>query len=332
MDLSGPDVHQILEYRTTTAIARLLPTGLLMIFASLFIFVMADPGREPVATYLGVPLALAAGIALVGVTLWARSRPGKPIYTLSPAGIRYRIPWVKEFLIPWREIQGVDTINIVTQQPSFVWLFVDHLQPPYRNTFFFDDVTVVLVSKQFYNSQIFVRSYFLRGPGWKANFIPKGKLVQAALQHTLVSVEPQALRQAVEARWHAFRDQAAAERTRTSVPAAGHSSAQITAASCAAPGSNVVAMGDNPRTISRWDAVKIIVLLLGIASLLFNIAGFWQLPGQSEEREARAKARAERTYWEELHKRTLEEDKKRDAEEKERQRDFDETMRKAFGG
>ncbi len=149
--------------------------------------------------------------------------------------------------------------QIVTQQPSFVWLFVDHLQPPYRNTFFFDDVTVVLVSKQFYNSQIFVRSYFLRGPGWKANFIPKGKLVQAALQHTLVSVEPQALRQAVEARWHAFRDQAAAERTRTSVPAAGHSSAQITAASCAAPGSNVVAMGDNPRTISRWDAVKIIV-------------------------------------------------------------------------
>jgi hypothetical protein len=335
MNLSGPDVHQILEYRTANAIVRLLPTGLLMIFLALFIFVLADPGREPVATHLGIPLVLVAGSAVIGVALWTRANPGKPLFTLSPAGIHYRIPWVKELLIPWREIQGVDSINIVTQQSSLAWLFVDNVQPPYRNTLFFIDVTVVLVSKQFYDSQIFVRSYFLRGPGWKANFIPKGDLVQTALHHALVSVEPKALRQAVEVRWHAFRDQAAAAPTRTSVPAAGYSGAQITAASGAASTSNVVAMGDNPRTISRWEATKIIVLLIGIATLLFNIVGLWQLPGQSEGREAsaqaRAKARAERTYWEDLHRRTLEEDKKRDAEEKERQRDFDETMRKAFG-
>ena len=278
MNPGGPDVHQILEYRTATAIVRLLPTGLLMIFLGLFIFVLADPGREPVATYLGIPLVLMTGSAVTGVTLWTRVNPGKPLFTLSPAGIHYRIPWVKELLIPWREIQSVDTINIVTQQSSLAWLFVDNVQPPYRNTLFFDDVTVVLVSKQFYDSQLFVRSFFLRGPGWKANFIPKGDLVQTALHHTLVSVEPKALRQAVEARWHAFRDQAAAAPTRTSVPVAGHSSAQITAASDAAPKSNVVVMGDNSRTISRCEATKIIVLLIGIAALLFNIVGLWRLP------------------------------------------------------
>jgi hypothetical protein len=226
MNLSGPDVHQTLEYRATTAIVRLLSAGLLAIFLGLLIFVLVDAKHEPVTTYLGIPLVLLTGSALIGVALWARARPGKPIYTLSPAGIHYRIPWVKEFLIPWREIQGVDAISIMTEQWLPTYLFLENYSGPYRWTSIFRDVTVVLVSKQFYDSQIFVRSYFLRGPGWKANFIPKGALVQSALHHTLVSVEPQALREAVEARWHAFRDQAAAGPTRTSVPAAGHSSAQ----------------------------------------------------------------------------------------------------------
>jgi hypothetical protein len=278
MNSGKPDVNQILEYRTATAIVRLLPTGLLLIFGSLFIFVLTDPGREPVTTYLGIPLVFVTGIAVIGVALWTRANPGKPLFTLTPAGIHYRIPWVKELIIPWREIQGVDTINIVTHRSTLAWLFVDSVKTPYRHTLYYYDVTVVLVSKQFYDSNIFVRSFFLRGPGWKANFIPKGDLIQTALHHTLMSVEPKALRQAVEARWHAFRDQAAAAPTRTSVPAAGHSSAQITAASDAAPKSDVVAMGDNPRTISRWEATKIIVLLIGIAALLFNIVGLWRLP------------------------------------------------------
>jgi hypothetical protein len=279
MDLSGPDVHQTLEYRTTSVVVRRLPTGLLMIFLGLFIFVLADPGREPVATYLGIPLVLAAGSALIGVALWARANPGKPLFVLSPAGIYYRIPWVKEFLIPWREIQGVDAIDIVMPPSWPAILFSSNYPSMYGSTLIFPDVTVVLVSKQFYDSQIFVRSYFLRGPGWKATFIPKGTLVQTALHHTLVSVKPQALRQAVEARWHAFRDQTAAGPPRTSVPAAGRSSAQTKVTPYVAPKLNVVAMGDDPRTISRWEATKIIVLLIGIAALLFNIVGFWRLPG-----------------------------------------------------
>lgn len=279
MNLSGPDVYQTLEYRRTTAIARLLSTGLLLIFLGLLLFILADPGRKPVVKYLGVPLILVIGSATIGVALRARASSGKPIYTLSPAGIHYRIPSLKEFLIPWREIQGVDTINIVTPPWLPTYLFMNGYPSLYARDSMFSDVTAVLVSKQFYDSRIFVRSYFLRGPGWRANFIPKSDLVQAALHHTLVSVEPKALRQAVEARWHAFRDQTAAEPTWTSVPAAGHSGAQIKGASDVAPSSNVVAMGDNPRTMSRWEAIKIIALLIGIAALLFNIAGLWRLPG-----------------------------------------------------
>ena len=279
MDPSDPDVYQTLEYRRTTAIARLLSTGLLLIFLGLLIFVLADPGSEPVATNLGIPMVLVSGSVTVGVALWARTNSGKPIYTLSPAGIHYRIPWVKEFLIPWHEIQGVDTINIVTPPWLPAYLFMNGYPSLVARTSMFSDVTVVLVSKPFYDSQIFVRSYFLRGPNWKANFIPKGTLVQAALHHILVSVEPKALRQAVEALWLAFRDQMAAGSTRSSVPAAGHSSVEIKVAPDPPPKANVMAMGDNPRTISRWEAIKIIALLIGIVTLLLNIVGLWRLPG-----------------------------------------------------
>ena len=190
-----------------------------------------------------------------------------------------------------------------------------------------------LVSKQFYDSRIFVRSFLLRGPGWKANFIAKDALVQVALHHELVSVEPQPLREALEARWLAFRDQPVPTRTSVPhVPAAGsNADAPDNVAARVAPKSDVVAMGDNPRAMSRWEIVKIIVPLIGIAVVLTNLAGLWEMPGQDKERETRAKAREERKYWEDSARRRKEETRKREAEDKERQRDFDETMRRAFG-
>ena len=90
-------------------------------------------------------------------------------------------------------------------------------------------------------------------------------------------------------------------------------------------------MGESPRRIPRWDAVASVALLIGIAAAATNIAGLWDLPGQTQDRVARAKARAERQYWEESSKRMKEEWKKREADEEERRRQFDETMRRAFG-
>lgn len=328
----GHDVHQTLEYRTATAIVRLLPTGLLLVFLGLFIFALVDPDREAVGTFIGIVLCLVTGSALIAVALWTRSNSGKPIFTLSPAGIHYRIPWVKELLIPWREIRGVDTIDVETGYWSF-YSYRRGFTIPNYHAMIFRNVTVVLLSKQFYDSRIFVDSFFRRGPGWKANFIPKGSLVQMALHHELVSVEPQALREAVEARWQAFRDQPVATRTSVpGVPAAGSpAGAPGRAAARSAPTSDVVAMGDNPRATSRWEAVKIIAPLIGIVAVATNLAGLWEMPGQGRERDKRTKLREERKYWVESVRRSREESRKREAENKERQRMLDETMRRAFG-
>ena len=215
MNVSGADVRETLEYRAAAEIVRLLPTGLFLIFAGLFIFVLVDLDREP-WTLIGIVLCWVFGIGVTGVALWTRYNPGKPLFALSPAGIHYRLPWVKELLIPWREIHAVDTIDVATGYWSLLWY--TRIPTPRYNAIKFRNVTMISVSKQFYEEQIFIDSFFLRGPGWNANFIPKGELVQAALHHELVSVEPQALRQAVETRWRAFRDRPAAAPAGTSVP------------------------------------------------------------------------------------------------------------------
>ena len=273
---------------------------------------------------------------MAGFALWRRVNPGKPLFALSPDGIRYRIPLVKEILIPWQEIQDVDTIDIEAGYWSFLW-FTQFPTPRY-NTWVARDVAVILLPKPFYDRRIFVDSFLLRGPGWKANFIPKGSLVQMALHHELVSVAPRSLREAVEARWLAFRRPAATP-ARTSVPSAGPSGmapqsnpgVPKTTAARAAPTSDVIAMGENPKAMSRWEATKIIVLLIGIAIVLTNLTGLWQLPGQAQELEARAKAREERQYWEESARRRKEESKRLEAEDKERREEFERDMRRVFG-
>jgi multidrug transporter EmrE-like cation transporter len=214
MNAGGQDINQTLEFRTATAMARLLPTGLLLIFLGLSIFVLADADIKRIGTLVAV--CLVAGSAVVVVALWRRINHGKPLFTLSPEGIHYRIPWVKAFNIPWSEIQAVDTVDIEIGY----WSILDRRTlisiPDYYEVTYYN-VTVVLVSKQFYDARMSVASFWLRGPVWKAVFLPRGELVQVALHHELVSVAPRLLREAVEARWLAFRDQPA----RTSVPGAG---------------------------------------------------------------------------------------------------------------
>ena len=304
MNVSAQDIHQALEYRSTTAIVRLLPTGLFVIFLGLVLLALSAYDRD-VWTLIGIVLCLGVGIALVGLTLWRRWNSGKPLFRLSPAGIHYRIPMVKEVLIPWQEIQGVDTIDIEAGYWS-IWS-AQSLNLSYK-TWLVRDVTVVLLPKSFYDRRIFVGSFLLRGPGWNANFIPKGALVQMALHHELVSVEPRPLREAVEARWLAFRDGPAD----------------------AAPASGAVAMGDDPKAMSSWEATKVMVPLIGIAIMLANLIGIWDLPGQDKVREVRTKARAEQKDWADSIRRNREESRKLEAEQKELRRQLDEDMRRMF--
>lgn len=326
MNAGNHDINQTLEFRTATAMARLLPTGLLLIFLGLSIFVLADADTRRIGTLTGVVVCVIAGSAVVAVALWRRFYSGKPLFTLSPDGIHYRIPWIRAINIPWSEILGVGTIDIETGY----WSILDrrHLVsiPDYYEVTY-PNVTVVDVSKQFYDARISVVSFLLRGQGWKASFIPKGELVQVALHHDLVSVEPRLLRDAVESRWLAFRGRPA----RTSVPGAGVTRGNADARNRTARKSDVVAMGPDPAAMSRRQAAINTALVIAIAAVLANLAGLWDLPGQNVVREAGAKKRAEQKYWADSVKRNREESKRLEAEQQELRRQLDEDMRRVFG-
>jgi hypothetical protein len=318
MNVSGPDVHQTLEYRADTAIVRLLPVGLALLFLGLLTFALFDADRPSAETVVAAYVLVAAGVGITAFALWRRSNRSMPVFVLSPIGVHYRIPWVKEFVVPWREIQGIDTIEVT----SWNWSL------RHSGTMTFSDVTVVLVSKQFYETHIFIDSLFLRGPGWGNIFIPKDALVQVALHHELVSVAPRALREAVEARWHAFRhqpprsDDIPAKPARASVPAviAGWRKKIGRSDAAARPGPGIP-MGDNPKAVSVWEALQIIVPLIGIAIVLSNLLGLWATQGQ-------IKAREERKKWEEWNRQQQEFQKKLDEEQKERDRRFREMFRR----
>lgn len=316
----GRNLHKTLAYSSANVLAGLLPTGLLLILIGLAILILVDTSSKQAQwdDRIVIILCLFTGVAVVVFALWTRTRTAKPLFTLSPAGITYRIPWVRQVLVPWSEIEAVNSIDIVTKLWSPAWLFLSFPHRMYMITVHLD-VTVVLVSRPFYDKHIFVDSYFRRGPGWVATFIPNGEQVQIALHHDLVSVERSVLRQAVKSRWLAFRDQTA--------------EAQAAENAAASPGArpDVVAMGHGPRRLSRFQVVQIAVLLAGIAGALANVAGLWQLEGQGEARQARARDAEEHRYWEDAQRKMREEATRREAADKERQRETDETMRRAFG-
>lgn len=185
------DIDRTLAYSGRKMSRKFLWIGLLLLGLGGFLAYVQPSSFDTKDT-----LMLAATLVLgAGITLYALVRlltPGKPLLTLSPSGLRLRIEWVKEFVIPWREVKGVDTVEISGRV---------------RGTLItFSGVTVVQVSRAFYDRHIHVNSWLLRGPGWDFNFIPKGHMVQVALHHEALPATAAELRDAVEARWHAFRD------------------------------------------------------------------------------------------------------------------------------
>jgi hypothetical protein len=101
----------------------------------------------------------------------------------------YRIPATKEVFVPWHEGQGMESIDISGTN----WLGLK-----------FRNVTVALVSKSFYDANIFIDSVFKRGQYWRYQFIPKGDMVQIAVHYELQAIPAAEVREAVESRWRAF--------------------------------------------------------------------------------------------------------------------------------
>jgi hypothetical protein len=307
MDAAEQDVHQTLEYRGDATIAGLLPFGLMLCFLASLVLALDDrpDGRLIAAVCIVAP----AGIGLIAAALWRRRRPGRPMFVLSPRGVHYRL--ASEYvLVPWREIQGIDSVDVRS------WNF----SIGRSRTVTFCNVTVILVSRKFYETHILL-PFWRRGPGWRATFIPKGGMIQFALNHELVSIEARALRAAVEARWHAFRSQPTAgdmpaPPARTSVP---HVRARTRIADAALPPPGI-ALG-KPRPMSAWDAVKVIVPLIGIVIALTNVLGLWATAGQTEARE-------ERRQWAEQERQRQEEQRKFDENVKRIQKERDDYFRR----
>ena len=186
---NATDVERTVVYTGSKLGAWFLRMGLTALAAGAFL-VWLQPSDFGLFDWTMVVAALSIGgaSALYGLSRWLSPQP---MLSLSPAGLRLHIDFVKTVLIPWHAIQGVDSIDISGRVG--------------RQSVFLPGVTVVLVTRAFYDRHIHVGSWFLRGPGWDVNFIPKGDMMQVALQHEALPATAAELRAAVEARWEAFR-------------------------------------------------------------------------------------------------------------------------------
>jgi hypothetical protein len=131
------------------------------------------------------------GLGWIAFALYRHFNPARPILTLSPEGISYHVSWLKNFVIPWHEVQAVAALER-GGGPGVI---------PNR----FDDVTVTLVSTEFYERNILPRRTFLAGPGWDDMFIPRGPSMQMVLHFGLFSISPKDIREPIDLRWKAFR-------------------------------------------------------------------------------------------------------------------------------
>lgn len=138
----------------------------------------------------GAGFALGLPLAIYGLVKWLA--PPTPALVISPQGIRQYLDFVKTIDIPWHEVRGVDSIDISGK----VGRDFHHLT----------NVTVALVTRDFYDRHIHVGSWLGRGPAWHMLYVPKGDMVQVALHHQMLDASGAELREAVEWRWRAFRD------------------------------------------------------------------------------------------------------------------------------
>lgn len=184
------DIRQTLTYGHRTSLRwKWLALGLAAFVFGVG-FAIVRPASFTAYDWFMTVLAIAVGGFMLLHQLYRLLVPGKPILVLSPEGIRIHFEWLKDIVIPWHEVHGVDTID-------FTGSFRGTPVP-------FTDVTVVLVSQAFYDRRVHVGSWFLRGPSWHNHFIPKGSMVQVAFHHELLAASAPELRAAIEARWRAL--------------------------------------------------------------------------------------------------------------------------------
>lgn len=184
MTTATGDVHEVLAFGREKLARHMLRFAL--VAAGVGVVGVAVGGDDRALTVVSWGL-IVFGVGLAGWEFSKSTIRQEPLLTLLPEGIILRFDGVEAFLIPWSEVRGVDSITVTGWRGAT-----------------FDNVTVVLVSMAFYEHVIDVGSFFSRGPGWGATFIPAGDLMQVALHHEILPVSADDLLAAVEARWRAF--------------------------------------------------------------------------------------------------------------------------------
>lgn len=116
--------------------------------------------------------------------------PASALIELLPEGIIYRVT-TEDFIVPWNEVRGVDTIDIHFEMRGRMETYAS--------------VTVVLVSKFFYDRVVHVSNIIMRGPGWGAWFVQRDEdTMMLALHHDVLPASAETIRRQVEERWKVF--------------------------------------------------------------------------------------------------------------------------------
>jgi hypothetical protein len=187
-DLAAPntktDVAEVLTYGREKLARRTMQFGFIAaVVGGLSVFFSED---NDMLRIVGWGL-IVFGVGYIAWEFGKTTQVQKPLLVLSPEGINMRVEGATEFLIPWKEVQGLDAITI--RGPRGVT---------------FKNVTVVMVSRAFYDKVIYVDSFLKRGPGWDLTFLVSDTTVQVALHDYILPVTGAELYAAVEARWKAF--------------------------------------------------------------------------------------------------------------------------------
>jgi len=183
VDSATTDVREVLTFGREKLARKMLRFALIAGVVGVLSVLVGD---DAALYFVGWGLIVFA----VGWAAWEfakTTQTQKPLLVLSPAGIHMRIEGATEFDIPWSEVRGVDSITVEGLRGAT-----------------FDHVTVVLVSRDFYDRVIHVDSFLLRGPGWDQVFVPYDSMMQVALHHAILPVTAADLLAAVEARYRAF--------------------------------------------------------------------------------------------------------------------------------
>ena len=134
------DVHRVLAYSGRKISRWFLQMGLVALAAGAVLLYIQPDFSAFEWFMLALTLTVGAASTLYGlVRLWV---PGKPMLLMSPAGLRLHFDFLKTMVIPWHEVRGVDTTDIKGE---------------FRGTpVLLTGVTVVLVSRKFYDRRIHV--------------------------------------------------------------------------------------------------------------------------------------------------------------------------------